>query len=81
MRTKNENPKQEAIAMQMSLASTEPNEIMTTVTSASWAEEQYFSDPGIGEFSITFTQKDHFCRDGFCVPVLKLKNIWQLGGH
>ena len=67
--------------MQMSLAPTEPNEIMTTVTSTSWAGEQYLSDPEIGDFSITFTLKDHFCGDGFCAPVLKLKNIWQLDGH
>lgn len=67
--------------MQMSLAPTEPTEIMTTGTSASWAGKQYFSDPEIGEFSITFTQKDHFCGDGLCAPVLKLKNISQLDGR
>lgn len=37
--------------------------------------EQNFSDPGIGEFFITFTQKDDDCGDGLCAPVLKLKNI------
>lgn len=37
--------------------------------------EQHFSDPGIGEFSITFTQKDDDCGDGLCSPVLKLKDV------
>ena len=37
--------------------------------------EQYFSDPGIGEFSITFTKKDDDCGDGLCAPVLKLKDV------
>lgn len=46
----------------------EPNEIFL-----GWG--QRFSGPGIGGFSITFTQKDHFCGDGLCAPILKLINV------
>jgi hypothetical protein len=36
---------------------------------------QFFSDPRIGEFSITFTQKDGESAEGLTNPVLQLKNV------